>query len=452
MIQQIATQNVQMDTQQPAGCGKTQDSGDGTFQSMMQAAVQKSDPGQTRQSSASSSDRPDEKTAKKSGEKAADTTDGQQAQTVSAQQNASVALVPAGLQLPKAPQQTDTTQTAEAGTAVPQVAGLLSAKEQSTLPQTAAELLSASQQKEGGGATAVLSGQKTQRSGQIDATPQDPGGKQEAAAPTTEQKELPSAGSDGKSVQTPPDFSAKDERGQSAKAPTPGQISATGPTDSAETDSLASASPSGTQQSADSAKVKFSAETGSGQLKTGPAKQPDSPASNAGAQNLSHLYDSGNVVIKVSGEAATAQSAPAHQVASFAANQIQSGKSEFQMDLYPQSLGKVSVKLTAEKGLLTVEIAASDPKTQSMLASGSGEIRSILQSSTGQNVQTVFPNQQAAQWYGQPQDGGGDADSGQQREKQEQKKKAGGAAPVKEVGLNTGDFLALIRQFNVVGR
>ncbi|OCN03146.1 hypothetical protein A7X67_13520 [Clostridium sp. W14A] len=171
----------------------------------------------------------------------------------------------------------------------------------------------------------------------------------------------------------------------------------------------------------------------------------------AATDSLSNLYGNGNIVIKVSGEAAQAPS-PVHQVANAAAYQLQSGKNEFQMDLYPQSLGKVSLKMTSQNGLLTVEIAAADPKTQSLLLSGSAEIRTILQASTGQNVQTVIPNQQAAQWYGQPQDGGGGNSGNQGREREKPRKSRLEGIGSVSSELSTGDFLTMIQQIGAFSR
>lgn len=167
----------------------------------------------------------------------------------------------------------------------------------------------------------------------------------------------------------------------------------------------------------------------------------------AAGSGLSALYDNGKVVIKVSGEPAQANVSPPRQVADAAVRQMQSGKTEFQMDLYPQSLGKVSVKFTSQNGLLTVELAASNPKTQSLLASGSAEIRSILQASAGQNVQTVIPQQQTQQWYGQSWDGEGGS-SGNRRQKQDESSRRDRQSRVDSVStdLSAGDFLSMMQK------
>jgi flagellar hook-length control protein FliK len=169
------------------------------------------------------------------------------------------------------------------------------------------------------------------------------------------------------------------------------------------------------------------------------------------AESLSNLYGSGNVVIRVSDEMGKTLSSPIHQVANTAVYQMQNGKKEFTMELYPQSLGKVSVKMTSHSGLLTVEIAASNPKTQSLILSGSAEICNILQAATAQNVQTVIPNQQAAQWYGQPQDGGGN--SGNRRDRQDDsRKRVPNSVESVSSEMNTEDFLTMMQQIAAYAR
>ena len=57
---------------------------------------------------------------------------------------------------------------------------------------------------------------------------------------------------------------------------------------------------------------------------------------------------------------------------------------EFSFNLYPKDLGKVAVKMLVEDGMLIVEIAASNAKTQSILAANANEIKDILQSQSAQ--------------------------------------------------------------------
>lgn len=175
-----------------------------------------------------------------------------------------------------------------------------------------------------------------------------------------------------------------------------------------------------------------------------PQKKTAAPDGGGKTSPLSDLYAGGNVVIKVSDEKAAQEPSAAGQVAQAVARQVKQGRQEFQMELYPQSLGKVSVKLSAENGVLTVEIAASNPKTQSLLLSGSDEIRSLLQSSTGQNVNVVKPEQSGA-WYARQDDGGSGGYRQQEQEEKEQRESEAWRG-IRSVGMSTGSFLSIMRQ------
>ncbi len=188
---------------------------------------------------------------------------------------------------------------------------------------------------------------------------------------------------------------------------------------------------------------------GSGSVKAA-EKKTDSAAA-AQPQSVSSLYSDGKVVVQVSSDGAKTNSLSAgRQVADAVSAGIKQGKQEFQIELYPQSLGRVSVKLSSEGGMLTVVIEASNPKTQSLLMSSSGEIRSILHASSGQAVQVAKPEQNTnpnAQWYAQQ---GG---SGQQFSQQQQQQGAGNrknSAGWFRVGgasaVSTGDFLSMLQQ------
>lgn len=165
----------------------------------------------------------------------------------------------------------------------------------------------------------------------------------------------------------------------------------------------------------------------------------------ASAPSAAALYTGGKVVIKVSDKTAQTQVSPSRQVANAVAEGFKSGTKQLQVDLYPDSLGKVSVKLTSRDGLLTVQLAADSAKTQDLLASSSGDIRSMLQNATGQSVQVVKPDTSAAQqWYAQ--DGGS---GGQDRQQQEngRRKKDEEPLPLSNVGaISTDDFLTIMRK------
>lgn len=194
------------------------------------------------------------------------------------------------------------------------------------------------------------------------------------------------------------------------------------------------------------AEVQASTASVSQSQKDQPGKETDSASQNSHPINP---FAQGPVVIKVSDASAKQAVSAPHQVASAITQQIQQGKQEFQVDLYPQSLGKVSVKMVAENGVLTIELAASNPKTQSLLLSSSGEIRSMLQSATGQPVTVTSPQQPQQSWYAQPQDGG---NSGAQQQQQQQQNNR---HPIQfgdlDTGIPTDDFLTLLRVTGTAG-
>ena len=180
------------------------------------------------------------------------------------------------------------------------------------------------------------------------------------------------------------------------------------------------------------------------QLSSGKTEQKTDGAAALVPRAQQNPFEIGKVVIKVSDAPAAHSSQPVfHQVANAVAENLKSGKQEFQVDLYPQSLGKVTVKLTSENGLLTVELAASNPKTQSLLLSNSGDIRSILQSSANQQV--VVQSQQAPPWYGQQQGGHSGAEQ-QQQQQDGGREHQNSQSDQADVLFSAGDFLSLLQK------
>lgn len=182
---------------------------------------------------------------------------------------------------------------------------------------------------------------------------------------------------------------------------------------------------------------------------TQPREKTETGADKGQAASVSDLYAGGNVVVKISDAKTVQKPSAVRQVAQTAVQQLKQGKKEFEVELYPQSLGKVSVKLSSENGILTVEIMASNPKTQSLLLSGSEDIRSMLQSSTGQNV-NLIQAEQSGGWYARQNDGGSGrnqqgSDEQEQRENDAWRKirniGTGGVS-----GMDTGSFLSLMQR------
>mgnify|MGYP000978057173 CR=1 FL=1 len=99
--------------------------------------------------------------------------------------------------------------------------------------------------------------------------------------------------------------------------------------------------------------------------------------------------------------------------------------------------------------LCSIERISSNPKTQSLLLSGSEDIRSMLQSSTGQNV-NLIQAEQSGGWYARQNDGGSGrnqqgSDEQEQRENDAWRKirniGTGGVS-----GMDTGSFLSLMQR------
>ncbi|WP_312693479.1 flagellar hook-length control protein FliK [Caproiciproducens sp.] len=160
---------------------------------------------------------------------------------------------------------------------------------------------------------------------------------------------------------------------------------------------------------------------------------------------FSDLYQTGNVVIKISDASSDTAKTTCHQVADKILLNYKAGKPEFQMDLYPQNLGKVSVKLSMQSGVLTVAVQASNPKTQSMLMENSSDIRSFLQTTINQPVQILEPAQEKA-WYQQNQQNQQSQAQQQQEEQRQNQNNSNQRIRSTDSGISTGDFLSVMQQ------
>lgn len=171
------------------------------------------------------------------------------------------------------------------------------------------------------------------------------------------------------------------------------------------------------------------------------------PVQATGYQNqnptrFSDSFQTGNVVIKVSDSSSNVVKTTCSQVADKISVNFKAGNPEFQMDLYPQDLGKVSIKMAMQSGVLTVEILASDPKTQSMLMANTNEIKAMLQTTVSQPVQVMQPTQDK-QWY-QQQDQ--PSQSQQQQQQQQNDQNARSYLNALNGDIATDDFLTVMQQ------
>lgn len=164
------------------------------------------------------------------------------------------------------------------------------------------------------------------------------------------------------------------------------------------------------------------------------------PSQQSAAQGAyQQLFQTGNVVIKISDAPSETPKAVSHQVADQVSLHYKAGNPQFEMQLYPKNLGRVTVKLGVEKGTLTVEIFAANPKTQSMLLSGSGEIRSMIESTVHQPVQVQQPAQNAEGHQQQ-------SNEGQSRQQQQRQQAESRRQPDPQDTASTTDFVTFMQQ------
>ena len=126
---------------------------------------------------------------------------------------------------------------------------------------------------------------------------------------------------------------------------------------------------------------------------------------------------------------------------------LANGKKEFQIELYPVNLGKVSVKMVSESGMLTLDIKALNPDTQTMLLANAGEIKAILQAAVNHNVR--FAEAGAEQYTEQQYEGSG---TDHKKEEQEQKEAKHPVNWVEDndAEMTADDFLTLMQQIEAV--
>lgn len=155
----------------------------------------------------------------------------------------------------------------------------------------------------------------------------------------------------------------------------------------------------------------------------------------------------GKTLVKISDSASQLDSpkviAPQAQLADSIKTNLAQGKTEFEIQLTPHNLGKISVKLTSEQGVLRVEFVAENPKTQAMLLANSGEIRDLIQGNTTQTVVTANHSENLPQNYTQQEN--------QNNQQQEQPQ----PEPEKEAqpeDATTVDFLAVLQQLKEQSR
>lgn len=131
---------------------------------------------------------------------------------------------------------------------------------------------------------------------------------------------------------------------------------------------------------------------------------------------------------------AASSSLPA-QVAQQIEQNYASGSREFEMRLSPENLGGITVKMSVKASSLVVEIVASSKEAQSILSSGSSDLRMLLQNRLDSSVHVQVVSDEK-QYDAQDSGNGG----GHQQRQQENQREQQDDHP-----SYTGDFLSLMQ-------
>lgn len=122
---------------------------------------------------------------------------------------------------------------------------------------------------------------------------------------------------------------------------------------------------------------------------------------NAGIAQKSKLMFSENKIIQVNDESSYIKSSAISQIKDkieLMVKESTNGTKEVTMELKPESLGKVNIKMFYEGNKLTVEIKALDEETSKLLMSNSQELAKLLNKTVDSNVNVVIKHESA---YGQ---------------------------------------------------
>lgn len=114
-------------------------------------------------------------------------------------------------------------------------------------------------------------------------------------------------------------------------------------------------------------------------------------------------------------------------------NQVKSGQNELEIQLEPQNLGKITIKVSSHDNQTTIALLCSEEKTLSLLAQNAKELGAIMENNLGVPAQ-ILVDKQAPDYLNQENNQGDNQQKEQQREKQREKKHSG-----------DGDFIQKLR-------
>ncbi|HIX28127.1 MAG TPA: flagellar hook-length control protein FliK [Candidatus Blautia stercoravium] len=99
----------------------------------------------------------------------------------------------------------------------------------------------------------------------------------------------------------------------------------------------------------------------------------------------------------------------------------QAGQKEFEIQITPENLGKITVKVLYEKGVSTVSIVCSEKKTMELLAQSAKEIGTVMEQNLGKPTEVYVEKQEADNLWQEQQ---GNDHAGRESEQRRQKEEA----------------------------
>lgn len=101
------------------------------------------------------------------------------------------------------------------------------------------------------------------------------------------------------------------------------------------------------------------------------------------------------------------------------------GVKEFEIQIEPEHLGKIAIKVLYEQGQTTISIACSEKKTQELIGLNAREIGNVMERNLGEET-TVFVEEQKPDYMNQNDNDHAGRESEQERQKEEQRKQQTG--------------------------
>lgn len=104
--------------------------------------------------------------------------------------------------------------------------------------------------------------------------------------------------------------------------------------------------------------------------------------------------------------------------------QIREGQKEFEIQLEPQNLGKITIKVSSHDNQTTIAMLCSEERTLSLLAQNAKELGVIMENNLGAPAQ-ILVDKQAPDYLNQENSQKENQQKERQKEKQSEKKHSG---------------------------